>query len=666
MRRVYRWLVNLLLNTTLTRKIVLIVGVIVSLAPAALVALLASVYYYLGIETLFNETVSGALSETVQVAELYLKEHKENIRADVLSVANDLDRNAYLLTTDKEAMEVFLNQQSYLRDLAEIMLFTKSRAVAYSYLSFPLLFEQLSEQVLELAGRGEVVILDTDIEDRVRAIIKLDNFADTYLLVGRYIDKEILNHLKTTQGSVSQYQQLWHRIKATQYNLIAAFILLSIILCALAIFVAMKLARKITLPINLLVNATSKISAGDFSTHVPELQSDDEIAILAKAFNKMTKRLAGQTNELLNANALLDERRAFIEMVLKEISTCVLVLGTNGTITLCNDAACKLLFLESSSIINHPYQEIMGEIEELLERSRTTPTEITEDNLNIERNGRLLYLFVRIGTELSPEQEITSFIVTFDDTTSIVQAQKAAAWADVARRIAHEVKNPLTPIQLAAEQIGRKFQPKSKEDKEMLERYINTITNHVHDIGNIVEDFVKFAKIPAPRPSTIELVSLIDEVIFSYQNTAPYIKYTFDKSVKKCYIVCDKTQVSQVVINLLKNATEAIESRRTALGSGFEGHIDTYCIVDKESGIVTVEISDNGGGVPLPLDRVFEPYVTTKPKGTGLGLSIVRKIVEDHGGTLSLLNTERGAIASFTLPLSGNPKSLENEYGPHT
>ncbi|MBS0236581.1 MAG: HAMP domain-containing protein [Proteobacteria bacterium] len=657
MRTIYRRISDLLLNTTLTRKIVWIVGVIVTLVPASLVALLATVYYYIGIESLFNETIGTALSETVKVAELYLKEHKDNIRADILSVANDLDRNAYILSNDSEALEGFLNQQAYLRDLAEVMLFNKSRVISYSYLSFPLLFEQLNEKLLAIANTGEIAVLDTDIEDRVRAIIKLDGFQDTYLLVGRYIDKEILNHLHTTQGSVSQYQQLRQRVKSTQYNLIIAFIAMSAVLCMLAIVVAVKLARKITSPINLLVNATSKISSGDFSAHIPELQWQDEISTLSKSFNKMTKRIAGQTNELLHANALLDERRAFIEMVLKEISTCVLVLGIDGEISLCNDATMALLQLSHEQLVGKHYSNVMPEITDLLEKSKESPNEIIGGALNIERDGKLLHLFVRIGTEVRGVDDITSFIVTFDDTTSIVRAQKAAAWADVARRIAHEIKNPLTPIQLAAEQLRRKFQPKKGEEKELFSRYVDTITRHVDDIGNIVEDFVRFAKIPAMKPIEVDIIQLIDEIMFSYRNVSPGIKYTFDRSQAKCYTMCDKTQVSQVIVNLLKNATEAIESKAAASANSFAGSIKVACDIDQTSNTITVSVTDNGGGVALPLDRVFEPYVTTKPKGTGLGLSIVKKIVEDHGGDMSITNDSQGAVASFVLPLISNTQN---------
>ncbi|MBA8667476.1 HAMP domain-containing protein [Holosporaceae bacterium 'Namur'] len=655
----FKYFYRKLSDTTLKRKIVFLVGGLVTITPTVLVAVFALIYYFLGVEKLFNDKIGFAISETVKIAELYLKEHKDSIKADILGVTNSIAKNQVVLSESPEYFSILLNKEAELRNLSEAMVFTPTQVLGKNYLSFSLTFERLPEETLKEASTGKLIIISSEQEDKVRAIIKLDNFIDTYLLVGRYVDSEIINYLASTKGSANLYKTMLKDKDKTQVKLEIAFIVITIILCLGSIITAVKLANIISRPINQLVEATSKIKARDFSVRVPERKhARDETAVLAKAFNSMTKKIAEQTNELISAKDIIDERRRFIEAILTEVSSGVLVINPKGLITLCNQSAAKLLKKEETKIINQPYQDSLPEILELLEKASISSQELIEGNITIERGDKKTYLFVRIGTEFNTKQELERFIITIDDMSKLIAAQRSAAWADVARRIAHEIKNPLTPINLSAEQLKRKFLKEIKSEPELFTKYVDTITRHVSDIGMMVEEFVQFARIPSPKLARYDLLQIINEVIFSQKSINPNIKYQFDNILEECYVKCDRAQITQVFFNLIKNSNEAIEAK--AQNQTFRPEIHIYYQISEDLNLVKVFIKDNGQGIPLDLiDRISEPYITTKSTGTGLGLSIVKKIVEDHGGTLSIQNNEEGVLATFTLKLFHN--NLLNE-----
>lgn len=655
----FKYFYRKLSDTTLRRKIVFIVGGLVTITPTVLVATFALIYYFLGVEKLFNEKIGFAISETVKIAELYLKEHKDSIKADILGITNDIAKNQEVLSESPEYFSIFLNKQAELRNLSEAMVFTPTQILGKNYLSFSLTFEKLPEDIFNEASSGKPVILSTEQEDKVRAVIKLDNFIDTYLLVGRYVDTEISNYLATTKGSANLYKTMLKDKDRTQLKLELTFIAIAIILCLASIITAIKLSNIISRPINQLVEATSKIKAGDFSVRVPERKhAKDETAVLAKAFNSMTQKIAEQTEELIKAKNIIDERRRFIEAVLTEVSSGVLVINPKGLITLFNQSAAKLLRKNETEILNTPYENSLPEISDLLAKASTHPEELTEGNITLEQGERKTYLFVRIGIEINANQEFERYIITIDDMSKLIAAQRSAAWADVARRIAHEIKNPLTPINLSAEQLKRKFLKEIKSEPEIFSKYVDTITRHVTDIGMMVEEFVQFARIPTPKLAKYDLIQIINEVIFAQKSIKPNTKYEFDSNLEKCYVKCDRAQITQVLFNLLKNSNEAIEAQAQNLS--FRPKIHIYYQISEDSSLVKVFIQDNGQGIPLELiDRISEPYITTKSTGTGLGLSIVKKIVEDHGGTLSIQNNNEGALVTFTLRLHEN--NLLNE-----
>ena len=650
----YHRVVDKFLNTTIKKKIIFLMGGVMTITPTILIALLASSYYYLGISKLFNNTIKSSLSQTVEIAQLYLQEHKANIKADTLAVAHDIEMNLYTLTENPNLFNDFLNKQANLRGFSEAMVFTKNAVLGKTNFSLSLSFERLPEDILHNTEYNNVIILDKD-KERVRALLKLNNFIDTYLLIGKYVDKTIINHVKSSQGLSQNYNKLLKDVHSTQLKLKIAFICLAILLCILSIYLAKKFAKKIALPLNKLIDATDKVKKGDLSIRLNETNAKDETAVLTRAFNNMTEKLAQQTDELMEVNYLIDKRRIFIESVLKEISAGIIVCSTKGIITLCNDSAYKLLH-EEKTLVGTQFKEKLADFEGLLIQCQEHG-HIAHGHLKINRLGKEQYLSVTIGAEINPNNGVEGYIITFDDVTNLIFAQREAAWSDVAKRIAHEIKNPLTPISLSAERLQLKFANEITSNPKLFEKYTQTIINHVSNIGNIVEDFVKFAQIKPKSMTPHSISKIINEIMFSYKNSYPYIDYVFDNNVEKDYIICDRTQICQVLINIIKNASEAIQASQTEC----EDKSGTITItLDESSSFITINILDDGPGIPADLiNSITQPYVSTKEKGTGLGLSIVKKIVEDHGGKLAINNQDHGARISFSL--RKHKKGVENE-----
>jgi two-component system nitrogen regulation sensor histidine kinase NtrY len=629
--------------------------------PTILISLLAYTYYQLGIRDLFNDKLSSAIAQTVEVAELYLQEHKENIRADAMAMARNIDYNAGELMEHPEWFPDLLNKQVEMRDLVEAMVFQRDQVIAHSDFSFSLMFvETIPKKIIDQAAEGEVVLIAKEDDEKVRALIKLENFVDTYLIVGRYVDGNILAHLRNAKGSAKSYTTLMGDIKKAQHKLKISFIGLALLLSVGAVLVGIKLARIISRPINKLLQATAMIKAGDFSVRVPEREARDEIAILSRAFNRMTEYIAKQRQELITASGVIDERRRFIEAVLSEISAGVLVVNLEGKIILCNTSACNLLRYKREKILGKAYKEIFPAITELIEEFKAAPDNVLQQQIMVKIGYHELHLFVKIGAEVDQAGKVENIIITFDDISGLVEAQRAAAWADVARRIAHEIKNPLTPISLAAERLKEKYTSNiESENKKQFIKYADTIVNNVRDIGAIVEEFVTFARIPQAKLAKNDLVPIINDILFTQQYSYKFVNYIFDSAVENCYILCDSAQISQVLTNLLKNSAESIESKIAKLTETqlkrYRGQV--MVTLTQINNMAHVDVSDNGLGFDKTIiSKISAPYVTTKEKGMGLGLAIVRKILEDHGSKMSVNNIERnnkitGGKVSFTIKL---------------
>lgn len=606
---------------------------IVAVAPSILVAVFSALFFYFGVQSWFSERVSTAVNESLSVAEAYLEEHQKTLRADALSMANDLNREAPRLLSDPEYFDQFVSTQALLRGLTEALVFDSSgRTLAQSNLTFSLQFEPISDELLDRARQGEVVLLTTDNDDRVRALLRLDRYVDTFLLVGRLVEAQVIGHMERAQGAVSEYQELETRRGTLQITFTLIYVVVALLLLMVAVWFGMVFADTLVTPISALISAAERVRAGDLTARVANSSAGDELGTLSRAFNRMTSQLEGQRRDLIEANRQLDLRRRFTETVLSGVSAGVLGLDEAGRINLPNKSATELLGKDLDQLVGQRLVDAVPEMEDLMIAIRRRPGRLVESQVEIQTGGERRTLLVRIAAERL-DGKVRGYVVTFDDISELLSAQRKAAWADVARRIAHEIKNPLTPIQLSAERLKRKYFKEIQTDPDIFASCTDTIVRQVGDIGRMVDEFSAFARMPTPKMNMADLVDLCRQAMYLQKNARSDVEFSFSAPDGKVPVICDARQVSQALTNLLQNALDAIEGRE---GQPLEpGRVAITVAEERDSAVVMVE--DNGKGLPREdRHRLTEPYVTTRTKGTGLGLAIVKKIMEDHGSRLVL------------------------------
>jgi two-component system nitrogen regulation sensor histidine kinase NtrY len=568
-----------------------------------------------------------------------LHEHQQAIRADVLAMANDLNRDAMKLSLNPQHLEQVVSAQAALRGLSEAVVLDRAgRMLAKSSLSFTLGFERVPDTAMRRADEGDVAIMTNDSDDRVRALVRLHQFGDVYLFVGRFIEPGVLNHMEETQRAAAQYEQLEGQRSGSQIKFALIFMLVALLFLVAAVAIGIHFATQLVVPISRLVTAAEQIRGGDLAARVPEGKKDDELASLSRAFNRMTYQIESQQHELREANRQLDERRRFTETVLTGVSAGVIGLDRFGRVNLPNRSASSLLGVDLEESIGQDLAQVAPEMGGLLDEAARRPERLAQSQVQLVRGTSTRTLLVRIAAE-HYGREISGYVVTFDDITELLSAQRKAAWADIARRIAHEIKNPLTPIQLAAERLRRRYLKEIKGDAETFTVCTDTIIRHVGDIGRMIDEFSSFARMPAPVLKPENLSEIVRQTVFLQRTAHPEIAFPTSFPARPVMVRCDARLVGQAVINIVKNAIESIETRIAEQGGGPAGRIGVS--VTEEAGQATVIVEDNGKGLPRHgREQLTEPYVTTRAKGTGLGLAIVKKIMEDHLGELVLEDGE--------------------------
>ncbi|MHA1537544.1 MAG: ATP-binding protein [Alphaproteobacteria bacterium] len=617
---------------------------LVAVTPAILVAVFSALFFNFGIQAWFSERVSTALKESLAVTDSYLREHQQAIRADTLSMASALNRDAPLMLRSSIVFKRLVARQAALRSLPEAIVFDGSGTVlATSGLSLALQLEPVPEWALRRAKKGEVAVMAKTGDKRVRALVRLDQFFDTYLYVSRFIDPTVLGHVARTREAVGIYKKLEGQQSILQISFFLLFALVSLLLLLAAVWVGLLFANQLMTPIGALIAAADRIRSGDLSTRVVESKQDVDIGGLGRAFNRMTARLERNRRELVEANRQIDARRKFTETVLAGVSAGVIGLDAEGRINLPNRTASEFLSTNLDKRIGKPLGRIVPEMADLVAEARKSSDSRKQSELLIARSGITRTLLVRIASEYI-EGKLIGYVVTFDDITELQNAQRTAAWADVARRIAHEIKNPLTPIQLSAERLKRKYLKEIKSDPEIFEICTDTIVRQVSDIGRMVDEFSSFARMPAPVFLEADLSEVCRQAVFLQRSAHPSIKFSISAPKKAVVLRCDGQQLSQAVTNLLKNAADSVLDRWP--DNGQKSPLGRISLKLSQSGEQTIiEIEDNGTGLPEGLQhRLTEPYVTTRKKGTGLGLAIVAKIMEDHKGRLEIEDRRRGGV----------------------
>ncbi len=619
---------------------------IIAILPTVVVSVFSALFFNLGIQSWFDERVSTALEQSVKVAETYLEEHKYTIRGDAIAMAGDIDRELDNGFVSPEFLNNIINTQTALRSLSEAVIFQPGRILAQSQLSFSLAFEQVPASDIESANRGEVVVW-IEGQDKVRALVKLKSAhaPDTYLMIGRLIDNKVVRYVDVADGSVQQYRRLKANIASKQVQFSITFVILAMLLLLAAMWYGLYFSSRIIGPITKLVKAAERVRAGDFTAQVQEGPKNDEISTLARAFNRMTSELEKQRGDLIEANRQLDARRRFSEAVLSGVSAGIIALARDKTVTLANPVAASLLLLpQDAPLKGRIITDIVPEFREIFRQAEEKSDNLIQKEITVSRKDKSHVLHVRVAVERIMDT-VEGYIVTFDDITELLIAQRSAAWSDVARRVAHEIKNPLTPILLSTERLRKKYLPQISMDADNYVKYVDTIAKHIGDIGKIVEEFVSFARMPAPSLKSEDITAIIRKAVFSEQTAHTDIHYILKLPEHPLYVLCDEQQISQVLLNIMKNAAEAMEARPEAKGA-----IAIEC--SREGGNCKIRIYDNGPGFPADkMPRLLEPYMTTRAKGTGLGLAIVKKIIDDHKAQLMLENLSTGG-ACVTIIIS--------------
>ncbi|WP_156176732.1 sensor histidine kinase NtrY-like [Kiloniella spongiae] len=611
---------------------------LVAVTPTIIVAIVSVGFFEFGLQGWFNEKVSTAVKESYAVAEAYLNEHQQGIVADALSVSFDLGQSLNLLIQNEEQFDAFLTERANRLNLTEVVVFDQSGQVqGKAAFSFLLNFApEIPDFAIKNAINGEVVILSSEDDGRVRALVYLGGFDGSFLIVGRPIDPNILKHIERAKSAISLYTDLEGQRSGFVLTFAMIFAIVALMILLASVWVGLTFSNNLTGPIGNLIAAAEKVREGDLETRVISNKSEDEIGRLSRTFNLMTGELQRQQQELMSANAQLDERTRFIEAVLGGVTAGVIGLNAKGEITLPNRSASAFFVDQFSDLRGKQISVVMPEVAEFVDEAKSRPLRPVEKHIPYtQENGVQRTLLLRTVAELGDDFEIIGFVITFDDITELVSAQRKAAWSDVARRIAHEIKNPLTPIQLSAERLKRKYLKEIGSDTKTFELCIDTIIRHVTDIGTMVNEFSSFARMPVPKMKETDLNKLIKEAVFLQETAQRGIQFETIVPEDSILMSCDTEQINRVLTNLLLNAGESIEGK-------LEGdHEDNTAVIrvflEKSEADVSIIIQDTGKGLPAgDREKLTEPYVTNREKGTGLGLAIVKKIMEDHGGSLVL------------------------------
>ncbi len=609
---------------------------LLSVVPTVLVGTFSAVFFHTGLQGWFSERVGTAVHESLVVAEAYLKEHQQAVAADVLSMGQEVTRSWDSLYISQARMDSFLRQQTLQRGLSEAVIFSETGDVlGRAGFTFSLQYEDVPMWALEKARRGEVALLTSGSDDRVRALLRLDVLApgENFLYVGRFVDATVIGHIDQAQQAVQAYQALEIERWDFELTFTLVYILVSLLLLLVAMWLGLTLSNKLVQPVSELIGAAERVGEGDLSAKVRESAYADELSVLSRTFNRMLTQLGDQRERLLEANDQLDVRRRFTEAVLTGVSAGVLGLDPVGRIRAVNPSAALLLGFDAATAVGRSLSDLAPDLDSAFTEMRHATGRAVQKPVTIRREGHERVLLVRVGTEYAG-LDVIGYVLTFDDVTELQAAQRAAAWSDVARRIAHEIKNPLTPIQLSAERLQHKYTPQISEGIDTFRALTDTIVRQVGDIRRLVDEFSSFARMPTPEMARENLPLLVQQAAVLQHAAYPQIAISTDLPGKAVTIDCDRGLVAQCLTNVIKNAIESIEERQKFRA---EPPGAVRISVHAEGGVARVEIADNGIGLPQSgREKLVEPYVTTRSKGTGLGLAIVQKIMEDHGGRLRL------------------------------
>ncbi|KIN65143.1 Nitrogen regulation protein ntrY [Sulfitobacter noctilucicola] len=644
---------------------------LMALIPTVTVAVFAGLTVNVGLEGWFSDRVRGVVGSSLAAAQAYEAEQREDLITDARTLARSIDNARLQGINRSDSALLGEGQRQIQRGLREAYLIDGTAQIrARGDRSYLFDFEQPSAAQVETALAEGILVIEDWPNNEFRAMVPMQSYVDRFLYVSRAVDGDILSLLDETTETVRLYQQLESERGRLLFEFGLLYLGFAVILILAAVWLGLWFAERLSGPVGRLTGAAQQVGAGNLNVQVREEDGDDEIAMLSRYFNQMTKQLQGQRETLLDNTRQIERRRRLFDSVLSSVTSGVVGLDPEGRVTFVNRSAMRLLdWTEEKQSL--ALEVVVPEFGPLFETISSRGSEVAQGEVKVSRQGALENLLVRMATRRADDGRLEGYVVAFDDVTDLVSAQRMAAWGDVARRIAHEIKNPLTPIQLSAERIKRKFAPKLGEDSESLEQMTGVIIRQTGDLRRIVDEFSKFARMPEPETSHQDLTQLVRDAVFLQQAGQPAVKISADLPDDPVMTDIDSTMISQALTNLIKNAGEAIETlQQKGAPDDLEPQIKIRMKAQDTAASIT--IADNGIGLPEDRAALFEPYVTTRSEGTGLGLPIVKKIIEEHGGTLSLDNapvfegqTHFGAMAVVTLPLTPSPQNKETSGDRH-
>ena len=635
---------------------------VIAVLPAVVVAIVANITLDRGLDRLFSGPTRAAIENSLNIAHAYVNEHAYLINGDILGMANDLSNARPLFDQDRQSFFELLTNNAAARNLPGAMLIDKDRNILVTaQTGIKQQFSTPPQDFLNNIDESKPEIAVFPEENYVAAIIRLRGFTDTFLYVARLLDPRVVSQLKQTQASVAEYAQIESRRLGIQVAFALMFAVIALTILMASVLIGLNFANWLVSPIRNLMSAANIVSTGDLHVQVPVHKSEGDLAQLGETFNKMTAELRTQRDELVNASDLIDSRRRFIEAVLSSASAGIIGVDASGSVGILNRSAEKLIGHAESETLDHPLSDVLPELDDMMKTAREGTQRLVQGQITITRDGHERNLSVRVSAEQT-SQSRDSYIITLDDITELVSAQRTSAWGDVARRIAHEIKNPLTPIQLSAERIRRKFGKVIIEDKGIFEQCTDTIVRQVDDIRRMVDEFSRFARMPKPVMEGEDVADTVRQAVFLMKVGHPDLDIETDIKQDPIRAQFDRRLISQALTNIIKNATEAIEQvPPEELG---KGRIDV--IAARENDDIVIDVIDNGIGLPkVSRARLLEPYVTTRQKGTGLGLAIVGRVLEDHGGRIELKDAsdfrpgQRGAWMRLRFAVSGQAPKAE-------
>jgi two-component system nitrogen regulation sensor histidine kinase NtrY len=642
-------------GSKLHARLVMLFGLI-AVIPTLVVSIFSTTFLNHGLDAWFSQRIQDAVGSSVVMVESYRAEEQARVRRDAVEMSQGLQNTGALDSGDPQQVNYFLNNEIWNRNLTQALIITRIGQVKIGGGRFgPQLLQRsdLTEAMFDEVDLGNVQTAQTNAG--VRALVAIGPGTGLYLYISKAFEPRISLAVEQNRSAVRLYHQIEDARSKLWITVGLIFAVLALLVLTAAIWVAIVYATQLVKPVWRLASAAEKIGSGDLSARVKIGLAEDDLSALSRTFNVMAIQLQSQQHALIAANRQSDERRRFTELVLSGVSAGVIGLADDGTIDLPNRSASELLGVNLQNLIGQPLAGISPDLAEIVEKARSRNSG-TADGQILFSHGTVNRTFhVRVVSEAEDEGR-TKLVVTFDDVSELLSAQRKAAWSDIARRIAHEIKNPLTPIQLSAERLKRKYLRQITEDPDTFTACTDTIVRQVGDIGRMVDEFSAFARMPAPSLRLEDATELAKQAAFLQQNAHPTVHYTLDIPNAPVELVCDASQLNRAITNLMKNAVESIGDRLEEQAARGDTDLTPGAIhlwMKPTEDRLLIGVDDNGRGLPEHnRDRLTEPYVTTRSKGTGLGLAIVKKILEDHGGTLTLSDRPGGgASVLLTFPL---------------